>query len=302
MRSASAILATWMLLTAIATAPAGCRRSSQSETAGGATVGPSARAGEEDDRWPPAVSNPYLAAALRDLLGDDTPLVLLAEPGACPGHFDLRPSQMRQLRSGGLLVRFDFQQALDARLDRSAAAPDVATVAVPGGMCEPESYLSACRQLADALVARGRLSRGEADARLAGISARMDDLADWAAHEIDAAGLRGAKVLSSARQAAFCRRLGLDVVATFSAVDTAQPSQIDRAVRAGEQAGVALVVVNLPEGRQLADALADRLGARVVVFGNFPDGQDSQAFDQLVCRNVAALAQGTTSPAEAAQP
>ncbi|MCU0982924.1 MAG: zinc ABC transporter substrate-binding protein, partial [Pirellulaceae bacterium] len=237
-----------------------------------------------------AVSNSYLGAAVHDVLGQDAPVMLLAEPGMCPGHFDLRPSQVQQLRACRLLLRFDFQQSLDARLgDAGQPGPRVLAVQVPGGMCVPDSYQSVCGQVADALVADGRLSREAADARLAAVAQRLSELNAWTADQLDRAALRDAAVLCSGHQAAFCRHLGLNVVATFSAADTAQPSQIDQAVKVGEQARVKLIVANLPEGRQLADALGDRLGAPVVVFGNFPQKLEPQAFEQLVRGNVTAL-------------
>lgn len=237
-----------------------------------------------------AVASSYLAVAARDLLGDDLPLLLLAEPGMCPGHFDLRPSQSRQLRACGLLVRFDFQSSLDARVVPTATnSPRVIVVTVPGGMCEPASYLATCRQLAESFVTERRLSREDAQRRLAVISARMDQLTTWARQQVADASLGGLPVLSSGHQAAFCRLLGLNVIAPFSAADAAPLRQIDEAVTAGEQAEVRLIIANFPEGRQAADALADRLGSVVVVFGNFPDRDGARAFDELVHRNVEVL-------------
>jgi ABC-type Zn uptake system ZnuABC Zn-binding protein ZnuA len=102
--------------------------------------------------------------------------------------------------------------------------------------------------------------------------------------------IRGAAVLASVHQKAFCEGLGLDVVATFSAADTAGVGQLDHAVRAAEAANVRAIIANQPEGRRTADALADRLGVPVVMFGNFPAMTDDQAtFDELVGANVEAL-------------
>ncbi len=237
-----------------------------------------------------AVSSPYLAAVATDLLGDAAPLVVLAEPGMCPGHFDLRPSLVRRAMECRLLLRMDFQQSLDARFRGSGREPPpVVAVGAAGGLCEPATYAAVSRQAADAFVAAGLLAHENADARLAGVLDRMDALSAWARGEIVAANLDGAPVLASGHQASFCRLLGLDVVGTFSAADTALPSQINEAVQRGLEDGVRLIVANLPEGRQLADALADRLGARVVVFGNFPEVDGPEAFDRLVRRNVTAL-------------
>jgi zinc transport system substrate-binding protein len=267
----------------------GCGPSSDSGAREGtARDGASAGSATRDARSM-AASNSYLAAAIRDLVGDEAALMVLAEPGMCPGHFDLRPSQMRQMRSCGLLVRFDFQGALDSRLGETDNRPRVVPVRVHGGMCEPESYGSVCRQVADAVVENGLLSRETADQRLSAISRRMGQLADWMVSEVQAAGLRDATALSSGHQAAFCRALGLNVVATFTGADAATPGQIEEALKAGKQSGVRFVIANLPEGRQMADALADRFRAKTVTFGNFPQRQSGSAFDELVRGNVNAL-------------
>ncbi len=52
---------------------------------------------------------------------------------------------------------------------------------------------------------------------------------------------------------------------------------------------VQLIIANRPEGRQAADALADRFGAQVIVFDNFPDGHGRDSFDRLVRTNVEQL-------------
>jgi zinc transport system substrate-binding protein len=246
--------------------------------------------GLEGEQPAMVVSSSYLAAAVHEVMGEGEPVMVLAEPGMCPGHFDLRPSQVRRLRASRLLVRFHFQRSLDARIGVSeGVGPRIVSVTVTGGMCEPASYLDACRQVAEALVEQERLSAAAAEERLAAVAERMDLLAEWSAGELQRGALQDQPVLCSGHQAAFCRWLGLRVVATFSAGDTAPPSEIDQAIKAGEADGVSLIVANRPEGRQMADALADRLNARVVVFGNFPESNKPGAFEELVRYNVTSL-------------
>ena len=66
--------------------------------------------------------------------------------------------------------------------------------------------------------------------------------------------VRTAAVLASVHQKAFCESLGLDVIATFSAADTAGVGQLDHAVRAAEAANIRAIIANQPEGRRTADA------------------------------------------------
>jgi hypothetical protein len=139
-------------------------------------------------------------------------------------------------------------------------------------------------------VAVGLVSAEVADRRLARIAERVGYSGELCQRRV--APLRGTPVVASGHQAAFCRWLGLDVVATFNGADSATVSEIDQAVRAGEQAGATLVVANRPEGRRVADALADRLGAAVVVLDNFPAlDAGPPSFDDLLQANAAALAQ-----------
>ena len=224
-----------------------------------------------------AVSSPYIGAAVRDLLGDETPLINLAGPNMCPGHFDMRPSQLRELAACRMLLRFDFQEGLDRKLAGRNKGPKIVAVTALGGLCVPQTYLSVCRQLARQFTADGTLGRTDAERRLSKIERRMAGLQAEAKLAIDAAGLHEAPVICSEHQADFCRWLGLRVAARFTGADTASTGGIDRAVSAAASAGAKIVVANRPEGRRAADALADRLTAGVVVFDNFPDPSVSHA-------------------------
>jgi zinc transport system substrate-binding protein len=240
-----------------------------------------------------ATTTSYLEAAARDLLGDQLSVVRLAEPGTCPGHFDLRPSQVAELRRCRILLRFDFQQALDAKLaGLGTNPPRLAPVSLKGGMCRPDSYLAACRQVAQHLVALDLLSATQSEARLQAITARLEALSRETSSRVAQARLVGRPVIASGHQRDFCEWLGLQVVATFRAADTASIGEIEAALDAGRLGQVHLVVANLPEGRRTADALADRLKGRVVVFENFPALRHGTVFfDAMLEANLEALLQ-----------
>ncbi|NIA07990.1 MAG: hypothetical protein GWP14_10240 [Actinobacteria bacterium] len=237
------------------------------------------------------VANTYLECVAKDLLGEDYQPIVLAGPGMCPGHYDIRPSQISRLRGCRVLLRFDFQSSLDSKLaNLTEGGLKITSVEISGGLCEPTSYRIACKQAAEAFVTAGLIGQAEADRRLEMISARLATLSMKAKKQIRQSGLAGAAVLSSPHQAAFCKWLGLDVVATFSSSDRAGVGEIENAIRAGQISAVRFVIANLPEGKKAADALANRLDATVVVFGNFPDPDIGLPnFDNLVTANVEAL-------------
>lgn len=247
------------------------------------------------DAAPPrvAAANAYLASAVWDVLGDETPVLYLAEPGMCPGHFDLRPSQIGALRNCLLLLRFEFQTSLDEKfVDLQRAGLTIAAIRVDEGQCIPPTYRKVCSSVAAALVSVGLIDRATADERLAALDKRIEVLGSWVRTKTGEVQLQGMPVLASKHQAAFARYLGLNVRATFAGTDTASAREIENALAQGRD--IRLVIANLPEGRRLADALAERLGARVVVFGNFPDDRHGGRFEALFRDNVEQLCAAAT--------
>lgn len=261
-------------------------------TLGLPVLAPGCRPTADADRAPVvATTTSYLEAAVCDLPGEEAPVLRLAEPGTCPGHFDLRPSQAETLRRCRVLLRFDFQKSIETPLAGCGInGPAVGAITVRRGMGLPESYLEASRQTAEHLVGTGLLERAAAEDRLGALAARLETLGSELTNRVAQSGLAGMPVVASAHQRDFCEWLGLRVVATFRAADTASIREIEQAIAAGRLAEVKLVVANRPEGRRTADALAGRLGARVVVFENFPDRVNGRiSFAQMIRANLARL-------------
>ncbi len=228
---------------------------------------------------------------LRDMQPEAGAPVRVCPPGTCPGHFDIRPGAVAELRDCRLLFLFDFQRSLGEKLG-GLEPGRLKTVAIgaPEGMCIPAGYLAGCRAVHDALGAADPARRPQLAGALEAVRTRMAALETALHGQVREAGLDGAKVIASGHQAAFCRWLGLDPVATDSAAETAAPAPIEDLLARGKAARVRLVVANLQEGTGSGEALAGRLGVPVVVFSNFPSMNPGDAtFDEMVRSNVANL-------------
>lgn len=249
----------------------------------------------DDARPVVAVANSYLEAAVAQF-SSDLRIIRLAEPGTCPGHFDLRPQQLREIRGARALLRFDFQRGLEERL-RSAHDATVVfgTITIPGGMCEPDSFAAVSRQVADTLQRAGLLTADHAAARLRHLEERLVELTTWAREELQRAGLSSTPIVTSYHQAAFCEYLGLTVSARFRGAESAGIDEIEAILQRGPP--VQIVIANRPEGVRLAESLAIRLGVPVVVFDNFPADTPTPGtgFEQLVRANVERLLTATTT-------
>lgn len=240
-----------------------------------------------------ATTTSWLECCLRDLMGDGVRIVRLCPPGQCPGHFDMKPSALKDLRACQALFRFDFQSAIDAKLN-TIGGKDLRIVAIdaPEGLCLPGGYRDALRQTHAALAELFPDRSHNLDAALSDAESRLDTLENQLRKRLDTAGqsTRGLKIAVSGHQAAFCRWLGMDPVVTYSGANATAPARIEALVAEGKQAGIRLVVANLQEGRQMGEALAWQFDVPVTTFSNFPQMNDGEcSFGDLLSNNVDAL-------------
>lgn len=253
-----------------------------------ALLNPACRPQETASLPPIAVTSSYLAAAVADLSRGRLETVLLAEPGTCPGHFDLTPGQVRRLKAARLLLQFDFQQGLDRYL-ASSPGIRVCAVEVPPAMARPASYFQVCRQVAHALIDTHLLDPDQAARELVRIEQHLQDLETWARAQIVQAGLENQPVLSAVHQAEFLRWLGLNVVATFTSADALRIEQLHRTLTVAHQDKPRLLLANRAEGLEPARSLAQHLRVPLVVLDNFPSSSDPDAFEALFRSNVEAI-------------
>jgi len=244
----------------------------------------------EESRAEIAVTNSYLGCAVRELCGDDTEVLCLAPPGMCPGHFDISPLQVRQLCDCRMLLLFDFQKQVEETLYRvKERGLKTAIVKEADGLCIPESYLAVCREVSDALSSEYPEMNARYQQRLGVIEKDLEHLREELLEKVRQAGITSAKVLASNHQADFVNWLGMESIATFVGSDIETVAGIEHCIKKAKGQGVRFVIANKQEGTALAKALAERLGAKAVVFSNFPELGGESGFDELVRANVEEL-------------
>ena len=103
-------------------------------------------------------------------------------------------------------------------------------------------------------------------------------------------GISSAKVLVSNHQADFVSWLGLETIETFVGSDIETVAGVEQCIKKAKDQDVRFVIANKQEGTALANALAERLRAKAVVFSNFPEiGGGASGFGALLRANVEAL-------------
>lgn len=243
-----------------------------------------------------AVTNTYLLCIVKDICGDQTDILSLAPPGMCPGHFDISPVQVNKLSKCDVLLLFDFQKRIDDSLSRlKERGLKIRTVECPQGLCLPQTYLTIAKSTADVLAQDNPAKQTEYNKKLKLTEQRLSILSNEIHAKMEQSGLTDTAVIASGHQAVFCNWLGLDVIATFSGSDVETPGSINQCLQSVSDKTIQLVIANKQEGTALAEALAKRLGADMVVFSNFPteygDGDNKPNFDSLLLENISGLIQ-----------
>jgi ABC-type Zn uptake system ZnuABC Zn-binding protein ZnuA len=192
---------------------------------------------------------------------------------SCPGHCDITPSLSRKLGQADLVCCHDFEaRSFVDKLIRMSGNADleVKRIAVPGSWMVPDVQIKAAEQVCS-LLSKARPQQAalfEHNTREYNKQVGLESLR--VRRRLEALGLRGCPVVASAMQEEFLRRMGFVVVATYVREGDVSARSFRKVIDASRGRGVLFVVDNLQSGPKIGAPIAAELGAKHVVFSNFP--------------------------------
>jgi len=232
-----------------------------------------------------AATTSMIQSMVELLAGGELEVRLLIPPAACPGHFDLKPTDAAGLSKAALIIRHDYQGYLDRKLVSQNPDLKIAVLETPGHFVIPANYLKALVRVREILGERLSDLSPVLDENFALASHRVEQAERDALEHIAQTELSGAKALCSFRQSDFLRWLGVEVVGTFpnspEELSLLQLKQLVSSARAGR---VSFVAGNLQgTGPTVARGVSDELGIPLCILSNFPGSNKRNAtyFDLL---------------------
>jgi len=237
----------------------------------------------------------FITNIIQDVADGKVETRTLIPPGLCPGHYDLKPSDIEALANSKALFIHNYQQSFQNIVGAIEAAenPDLIIVAIniTGNWMTPAVQAEAVSKIAQAL--------GEIDPENA---AYYQDKATERAQAIltkgkevegrlQEAGVENVRVICAAMQEGFVRWAGFDVVATYGRPEDLSVAQMEELVAEAIEAGVALVIDNLQSGATAtSETMAQDIGAIQVTISNFPGGlENTETWEKAIDRNVDSL-------------
>jgi zinc transport system substrate-binding protein len=233
-----------------------------------------------------------IANIIRDVAGDKMEARTLIPPGTCPGHYDVKTSDIEALANSKALFIHNFQQNYENVTGAIEAAnnPDlvITVLNVTGNWMAPPVQAEAVGKIAQALgeiePENAAYYAGNATERAQAILAKGEEVEN----KLLDAGVEQVKVICAEMQAGFVSWAGFNITATFGRPEDLSPADVNQLVTEAKQAGVALVIDNLQSGTAtLGAAIEQDIEAITVTISNFPGGlENTETWEKAIDKNV----------------
>jgi len=233
-----------------------------------------------------------IAGIAQDVANGKLQVRNLIPPGMCPGHYDVKPSDIETLANSKALVIHDYQQNMKniTGLVEAADNPDliIKVIDIKGNWMAPPVQAEAVDKIAQALSEidpeNSTYYQEKAAGRTQAILARGEEVKN----RLQEAKVNEVKVVCSDMQAGFVNWAGFDVVATYGRPEELSVAEVEKLINQAKQAGVALVIDNLQSGgTATSEAMAGDIGAIQVIISNFPGGfEGTETWEKAVDKNV----------------
>ena len=233
------------------------------------------------------VTTSMLECAVREAVpgSEGIEIVRLLPPSACPGHFDLSPRVLPELRAAVLVLRHDYQDFLDRKLtDMGASNVSMIEIPTAGSPLIPSNYTDLVKQVRTWFVSAFPGAGNEPGGEQQAVVARTNDLSRKMKNS--AGKWQGKPVIAAVNQKEFLEWLGFTVAGVLERPEDTSPRDIEKLLSVKAE----IIVANYQEGMQGAMSLGKRMNIPVAVLSNFP-GVDGYGEDyyQLLEENIRKL-------------
>lgn len=191
--------------------------------------------------------------------------------GQCPGHYDIRLSDIEKIKKADLVIvsrglpflnKVAFQKQKQISLDANGR-----------NWMTPDSYIHGLNQLADTLFLYFPKDKNEISKRKAAAIKQIGREAGKLKNQARQAGLTGKPVIASTLQKEPLEWMGFRVVGEYGRPESMSAKTIVSLLRTGRELRIAAVVDNLQSGPDAGKNIAETLGSPHVVLSNFPAEQ-----------------------------
>ncbi len=201
-----------------------------------------------------------LGTLVQEVGGERVEVQVIVPGGMCPGHFDLKPGEVRAIEEAGLFLAHGWERWLE-----DLNVPEICTI--KGNLMIPENMRNAVEKVSLLLEKKDPEGKDFYQRRKREFLRKIEKLEIW----IDSlrSVFMGKKVVCSVYQKEFLSYLGFEVVATYGRPEDTGAGRLKELVDMIKKKKVELAVDNLQSGK-LGEILERETGVKTCVLTNFP--------------------------------
>ena len=212
-----------------------------------------------------------IGSILREVGRDRVEVRVIVPSSTCPGHFDLRPGDIKLLADAQLLLSHGWERFVKRLLRSTQSKRQIAReINIPGNWMVPEVYLKAVERILPLLCELDPDNREYFQNNATVYRRKILKTGEELKKRAEEMGVGEINVVCSEMQKEFLRWLGFKVVATYGRPSELTPRQIKRVITVAREKGAKIVVDNLQSGPQAGTPVVEEIGGVHVVLTNFP--------------------------------
>jgi zinc transport system substrate-binding protein len=235
-----------------------------------------------------------IASIVEKVGGDKVQVANIIPPAQCPGHFDVKPSDIQMLADAKLFLMHGWQgEMFSTDLIKSADNPELKVVSlnIPGNWMTPTVQAQAVGNITSTLAEidpqNASYYQNNARSQQAAITAKGNELKA----KLEAGNVSQVNVICDAQIADLVQWAGFNVVASYPRPEDLTPKIMQDLIDQGKQAGAVLVIGNLQSGASDAGVtMASGIGAVQVTLSYFPGGFDNtETWEKAIDKDVSLM-------------
>jgi zinc transport system substrate-binding protein len=247
--------------------------------------------GEATSNLQVVTTTSLIASIVEKVGGDKVDVASIIPPAQCPGHFDVKPSDIQMLADAKLFLMHGWQgEMFSTDLVKSANNPELKVVIlnIPGNWMTPTVQAQAVGNITSSLAEidpqNASYYQSNAESELAAITAKGNELKA----KLAAGNLSQVNVLCDAQITDLVQWAGFNVVASYPRPEDISAKKMQELIDQGKQAGVVIVIGNLQSGTpDVGVTIASGIGAVQVTLSNFPGGfDDTETWEKAIEKDV----------------
>ncbi len=233
-----------------------------------------------------------IANIIQDVAAGKLETRTIIPPGVCPGHYDMKPSDVEALANSKALFIHDYQQYfqnINGAVD-AADNPDliIRVLNVTGNWMVPQVQAEAVAAITEGL---GEIDPDnvayyydKAVERIQAILTKGEEVENT----LSDAEVGNVTVICAEMQQGFVNWAGFNIVATFGRPEDLSPAQIADLIDTAQETGAALIIDNLQSGSEtLGASIGEDVETIPVTISNFPGGlEDTDTWEKAIDKNV----------------